>query len=70
MPLLQAAVFPRDFDLVRSVLNKLGEVVLRGSRWARSFRIFGYVNRQEDKEGREAIPVFALAASRGLFNQF
>ena len=51
-----------DFDLVRSVLNKLGEVVFTRVEVGPGASVsFGYVHRQEDKESRKAIPVFALA---------
>jgi molybdopterin molybdotransferase len=51
-----------DFDLVRSVIGKMGEVVFSRVEVGPGASVsFGYVHRQDDKEGRKAIPVFALA---------
>jgi molybdopterin molybdotransferase len=51
-----------DFDLVRSVLNRLGEVVFTRVEVGPGASVsFGYVNKENEKTGTMKIPVFALA---------
>jgi molybdopterin molybdotransferase len=51
-----------DYDLVRSVVGKLGEVVFARVNVGPGASVsFGLVNKQADNKGEEPIPVFALA---------
>jgi molybdopterin molybdotransferase len=51
-----------DFDLVRSVLNKLGEVVFTRVEVGPGASVsFGYVIKEDEKRRGSTIPVFALA---------